>query len=259
MSSSVEGDRRTSVSASAYTEVQQSERFQELKRRHRSIVFPLTAIFLAWYFLYVLLADYAHDFMSHKLWGNINVGLVIGPAAVRVDVRDHRHLRPASRTRTSTRSPPRCATSSRAVPDDPPRGRHRRRRASRQPRHLPALRGGDPRHRLPGLAPTTRPPPTTTPPAGRSPARRTASPSPATTCRPRRSSASPGPSPSTGTTASCTRSASWWPGWWRCCSSPSCSATPAGSPWPTSCPSGCGSGRSAWPPRSPPWPSRSST
>ena len=78
MSSSVEGDRRTSVSVSAYTEVQRSERFHELKRRHRSIVFPLTAIFLAWYFLYVLLADYAHDFMSHKLAGNINVGLVMG-------------------------------------------------------------------------------------------------------------------------------------------------------------------------------------
>jgi uncharacterized membrane protein (DUF485 family) len=78
VSSSVEGDRRTSVSASAYTEVQRSERFRELKRRHRGIVFPLTAIFLTWYFLYVLLADYAHDFMSHKLAGNINVGLVMG-------------------------------------------------------------------------------------------------------------------------------------------------------------------------------------
>ena len=78
MSSSVEGDRRPSVSASAYTEIQRSERFQELKRRHRSIAFPLAAIFLAWYFLYVLLADYAHGFMSHKLAGNINVGLVMG-------------------------------------------------------------------------------------------------------------------------------------------------------------------------------------
>ena len=78
MSSSVEGDRRPSVSATAYTEVERSERFQELKRRHRSIVFPLTALFLAWYFLYVLLADYAHDFMSHKLWGNINVALIMG-------------------------------------------------------------------------------------------------------------------------------------------------------------------------------------
>jgi uncharacterized membrane protein (DUF485 family) len=78
VSSSVEGDRLPSVSASAYTEIQRSERFQELKRRHRSIAFPLAAIFLAWYFLYVLLADYAHDFMSHKLTGNITVGLVMG-------------------------------------------------------------------------------------------------------------------------------------------------------------------------------------
>jgi uncharacterized membrane protein (DUF485 family) len=78
VSSSVEGDRRPSVSATAYTEVERSERFQKLKHRHRSIAFPLTAIFLAWYFLYVLLADYAHDFMSHKLWGNINVALIMG-------------------------------------------------------------------------------------------------------------------------------------------------------------------------------------
>jgi len=78
VSSSVEGDRQASVSATAYTEVQQSERFQELRRRHRGIAFPLAAIFLAWYFLYVLLADYAHGFMSHKLAGNINVGLVMG-------------------------------------------------------------------------------------------------------------------------------------------------------------------------------------
>ena len=34
--------------------------------------------FLLWYFAYVLLADYAHEFMSTKLWGNINIGLVLG-------------------------------------------------------------------------------------------------------------------------------------------------------------------------------------
>jgi uncharacterized membrane protein (DUF485 family) len=72
------GRQQPTVSANAYTEVHQSEQFQELKRRQRSIAFPLTGIFLAWYFLYVLLADYAHDFMSHKLWGNINVALVMG-------------------------------------------------------------------------------------------------------------------------------------------------------------------------------------
>ena len=47
------------------------------------------------------------------------------------------------------------------------------------------------------------------------------------------SSASQAPSPSTATTASCTRSASWSPGSSRCCWSPNCCATQANSRWPT--------------------------
>ena len=38
----------------------------------------MTAVFLAWYLLYVLLASYAPAFMATKLAGNINVGLVFG-------------------------------------------------------------------------------------------------------------------------------------------------------------------------------------
>ena len=56
----------------------ESPEFIELRRKHRQLVLPLTALFLGWYFLYVLLAAYAHDFMSHKLAGNITVGLVMG-------------------------------------------------------------------------------------------------------------------------------------------------------------------------------------
>jgi uncharacterized membrane protein (DUF485 family) len=52
--------------------------FQELRRRLRRFVFPMTALFLGWYLLYVLMATYAVGFMSIKLWGNINVGLVFG-------------------------------------------------------------------------------------------------------------------------------------------------------------------------------------
>jgi uncharacterized membrane protein (DUF485 family) len=79
VSSSVEGGHRPSgVSPSAYVETERSEEFQELKRRHRGIVMPLTVAFLAWYFLYVLMAAYAHDFMSEKIAGNITVGLVFG-------------------------------------------------------------------------------------------------------------------------------------------------------------------------------------
>jgi len=50
----------------------------ELRRRLRSFVFPMAGLFLVWYLLYVLLADYAHDFMATKVVGNINVGLIFG-------------------------------------------------------------------------------------------------------------------------------------------------------------------------------------
>jgi uncharacterized membrane protein (DUF485 family) len=58
--------------------VQQSHEFSDLRRRFRKFVFPMTALFLAWYFLYVLLAAFAPEFMSIKLWGNINIGLILG-------------------------------------------------------------------------------------------------------------------------------------------------------------------------------------
>ena len=61
-----------------FEEVQATERFQELRKRHRSFVFPMAVAFLLWYFAYVLLADYAVGFMSTKVWGNINVGLILG-------------------------------------------------------------------------------------------------------------------------------------------------------------------------------------
>jgi uncharacterized membrane protein (DUF485 family) len=61
-----------------YLEIQRSEEFADLRSRFRRFVFPMTALFLAWYFLYVLLSTYAPDFMSTKVWGNINVGLLLG-------------------------------------------------------------------------------------------------------------------------------------------------------------------------------------
>jgi uncharacterized membrane protein (DUF485 family) len=64
--------------AQAYIDMQASPEFQELRSRLRKFVFPMTGLFLAWYLRYVLLADYAHEFMAHKLLGNVNVGLVLG-------------------------------------------------------------------------------------------------------------------------------------------------------------------------------------
>jgi len=56
----------------------QSPEFVDLKRRFRSFILPVTAFFLAWYALYVLLAAFAPGFMSIKVFGNINIGLLLG-------------------------------------------------------------------------------------------------------------------------------------------------------------------------------------
>jgi uncharacterized membrane protein (DUF485 family) len=61
-----------------YIAVQKSPEFQDLRSRFRRFVLPVTFISLLWYFLYVLLAAYATDFMGTKLFGNINIGLVLG-------------------------------------------------------------------------------------------------------------------------------------------------------------------------------------
>jgi len=61
-----------------YVEVENSPRFRELKREHRSFVFPVAIGFLVWYFAYVLLADYAHEFMATPVLGNVNVGILLG-------------------------------------------------------------------------------------------------------------------------------------------------------------------------------------
>ncbi|NUR91294.1 MAG: DUF485 domain-containing protein [Nonomuraea sp.] len=64
--------------ASVYEQVQQSDDFQELKRRFRRWTFPMTVAFLVWYLLYVVLSGWARGFMGIKLLGDINVGLVFG-------------------------------------------------------------------------------------------------------------------------------------------------------------------------------------
>jgi uncharacterized membrane protein (DUF485 family) len=70
--------RRTGGPGTSYQEVQASEEFAQLRSRFRKFVFPMTALFLVWYFLYVLLAAFAPGFMSTKAVGNINIGLIFG-------------------------------------------------------------------------------------------------------------------------------------------------------------------------------------
>ena len=63
-----------------YREAQASPEFQQLRKRFRAFAFPMTVAFLAWYLLYVLLSTYATDFMSTRVFGNVNVGILLGLA-----------------------------------------------------------------------------------------------------------------------------------------------------------------------------------
>ena len=61
-----------------YRQAQDSPEFTELRRRFRSFAVPMTVAFLAWYLLYVLLSTYATDFMSTQVFGNVNIGILLG-------------------------------------------------------------------------------------------------------------------------------------------------------------------------------------
>lgn len=61
-----------------FQQVQASPEFSRLRRTQRSFAFPMAVVFLVWYFVYVLLAAYAPEFMAIKVWGNINIGIVFG-------------------------------------------------------------------------------------------------------------------------------------------------------------------------------------
>ena len=66
------------ATTTVYEQVQRTPEFQDLRHRLRRFVFPMSAAFLLWYLVYVLLATFAPAFMSTKLAGNFTVGLLIG-------------------------------------------------------------------------------------------------------------------------------------------------------------------------------------
>jgi uncharacterized membrane protein (DUF485 family) len=70
-------DRRI-LTPEEYRHAQNSPEFAELRKRFRSFVVPTTAAFLAWYFLYVLLSTFAPSFMETRVFGNVNLGLLLG-------------------------------------------------------------------------------------------------------------------------------------------------------------------------------------
>ncbi|MDQ3152465.1 MAG: DUF485 domain-containing protein [Actinomycetota bacterium] len=66
------------ATADPWVTAQRSPEFVQLRRTMRGFAFPMTAFFLIWYFLYVVLAAFAPEFMSIRVAGNINIGLIIG-------------------------------------------------------------------------------------------------------------------------------------------------------------------------------------
>jgi uncharacterized membrane protein (DUF485 family) len=63
-----------------YLAAQNSPEFVDLKKRFRAFAFPMTFAFFAWYLLYVLLSTYAPDFMATEVFGNVNLGILLGLA-----------------------------------------------------------------------------------------------------------------------------------------------------------------------------------
>lgn len=61
-----------------YEQIQASAEFTALRSRIRRFIFPMSLVFFLWYMAYVILAAYAHDFMSVKVIGEINIGIIFG-------------------------------------------------------------------------------------------------------------------------------------------------------------------------------------
>lgn len=61
-----------------YDQLHATAEFAELRRRYRGFVLPATVAFLSWYLLYVVLSNWAGDFMSTQVIGNINIALIFG-------------------------------------------------------------------------------------------------------------------------------------------------------------------------------------
>ncbi len=72
------GTARREPAAEDWQRVRESAEFTGLRRRFRRFAFPMTAAFLLWYLLYVLLSTYAEDLMATPVLGRLNVGIVLG-------------------------------------------------------------------------------------------------------------------------------------------------------------------------------------
>jgi uncharacterized membrane protein (DUF485 family) len=73
------GDGGAGGTGTAYQQMQRSPEFVALRKRWRGYIFLMSGLFLAWFLVYVLLADFAHDVVNTRLGDtNFTVGLLLG-------------------------------------------------------------------------------------------------------------------------------------------------------------------------------------
>ncbi|SCK50078.1 DUF485 domain-containing protein [Streptomyces sp. WMMB 322] len=73
-------ETREAHAAAVYVAVQRSEAFQQVRRRYRRFVAPVSVAFLAWYLAYLVTATAAPELMSRPLAGVFNVAMAAGLA-----------------------------------------------------------------------------------------------------------------------------------------------------------------------------------
>ncbi|RRO12662.1 DUF485 domain-containing protein [Saccharopolyspora rhizosphaerae] len=61
-----------------FPRIARSAEFRELRSTLRRFTFPMTVLFLLWYAGYVVAAAYFPEFMAIRLFGAVNIGLVLG-------------------------------------------------------------------------------------------------------------------------------------------------------------------------------------
>jgi uncharacterized membrane protein (DUF485 family) len=64
--------------ASGYEAVRASRDFWTIRRRFGSFVGPACALFIVWYFLFVIVAVFAPGFMRVSVLGDVNVAMCFG-------------------------------------------------------------------------------------------------------------------------------------------------------------------------------------
>lgn len=68
----------SSENEKVWEETQASPEFQALKKKFRNYAFPIAALSLAWYFLYVVLTGFAREALATKVIGEVNLAFILG-------------------------------------------------------------------------------------------------------------------------------------------------------------------------------------